>query len=178
MATAVITTGAQFDALPYDEGRRWELVDGEMIPVSSTTLQHQSIVRKIEVRLALYFADKPEQGEVFAAVEFALSENHRVRPDVFVLRREHLTLVDWEKVPVPGSPDIAIEVISPSERTTDSRQKVDAYLRHGTQEVWQVYPKLKEVVIHCGAAGITLTAAEHIVTPLLPGFTLAVHSLF
>ncbi len=171
-------TGAQFDAMPYEEGRLWELVNGELIPVSSPNLKHQGIVQKIQVAFVSYFAANPERGSSFSDVEFALSENHRVRPDVFVLLREHLEVIDEDKVPIPGAPDIAIEVISPSERSIDSQLKVEAYLRYGTQEVWQVYPKTQSVVIHSGANGITLSAGDRITTTLLPGFSLPVQSLF
>jgi Uma2 family endonuclease len=82
------------------------------------------------------------------------------------------------KVPIPGAPDIAIEVISPSERAFESQQKVAAYLRFGTRKVWQIYPKSKSAVIHYGATSETLKAGEQITTKRLPGFSLEVHSLF
>jgi Uma2 family endonuclease len=47
-----------------------------------------------------------------------------------------------QRAPVPGSPDIAVEVISPSERAVDTQAKLEAYLRYGAREVWQIYPKL------------------------------------
>lgn len=178
MAATATLTGAQFDALPYEEGRLWELVDGELIPMPSPTPQHQFIVQNIQVELALHFRAHSDQGLALADVEFALGENYRVRPDVFVLLQERALTVDRDKVPIPGAPDIAIEVISPSERTSDSQQKLEAYLRHGTQEVWQVYPKSKSVVIYRGAISVTLGSGRHITTPLLPGFSLAVQSLF
>jgi Uma2 family endonuclease len=40
-------SGAQFDALPYQEGRRWELLEGELIEVPSPTAEHQIIVSNI-----------------------------------------------------------------------------------------------------------------------------------
>jgi Uma2 family endonuclease len=178
MATTAIMTGAQFDALPYEEGRLWELVDGELIPMPSTTLEHQAIVQIIQVALFMHFATNRNQGAAFPDVEFALEENYRVRPDVFVLLSERAATVDRTKVPVPGSPDIAIEVISPSERASDTRQKLDAYLQHGTSEVWQIYPKSKAVMIHGGSSATTLTVGQNITTPLLPGFSLPVQSLF
>ena len=178
MATTALMTGAQFDALPYDEGRLWELVDGELIPVSSTTPEHQFIVQRFLLALMLYFNARPALGLVLHDVEFALEGDYRVRPDALVLLSERASVLDLKRVPVPGAPNIAIEVISPSERSIDSQLKVEAYLRHGTQEVWQVYPKTQSVVIHCGVNGITLSAGERITTPLLPGFSLAVQSLF
>ncbi len=171
-------SGAQFDALPYEEGRRWELVDGELIAVSSTTLLHQLIMQRILYSLIAYFSSNPGEGLVASDVEFALGEDFRVRPDVLVLLGEHAESVDPERVPIPGAPDIAVEVISPSERAFESQQKVAAYLRFGTREVWQIYPKSKSAVIHHGATSITLHGGEQITTKLLPGFSLEVHSLF
>ena len=104
--------------------------------------------------------------------------DYRVRPDVLVLLPKAVAALDVNKVPVPGSPDIAIEVISPSERASDTRQKLDAYLQHGTSEVWQIYPKSKVVMIHGGSSATTLTVGQNITTPLLPGFSLPVQSLF
>jgi Uma2 family endonuclease len=178
MATTATLTGAQFDALPYEEGRLWELLDGELIPMPSKTLEHQRIVGKLFLALTLHLEANLGQGEALADVEFALDENYRLRPDVFVLLPERAASINPNKIPIPGAPDIAIEVISPSERAFDSQQKVKAYLRYGTREVWQVYPKLKIVIIHRGANSSTLDCGEHVTTPLLPGFSRAVESFF
>ncbi|HTA43853.1 MAG TPA: Uma2 family endonuclease [Bryobacteraceae bacterium] len=178
MATTAIMTGPEFDALPYEEGRRWELVGGELIPVPSTTLEHQAIMQEILFALMAYFRSRPEQGRAFTDVEFALDADHRVRPDILILLRDRLAAIDMQKVPVPGAPDIAVEVISPSERSFDTQQKSQAYLRHGTQEVWQVYPKSKTIVVHRAGGSTTLSTGERLETPLLPGFALDVNSLF
>jgi Uma2 family endonuclease len=178
MATTVLVTGAQFDALPYEEGRLWELVDGEMIPMPSATTEHQLIVQNILVSLVLHLRAHHGQGIAVADVEFALDENYRVRPDVFILLTERAASHDRSRVPIPGAPDIAIEVISPSERSVDSQLKVKAYLQHGTREVWQVYPKLKSVIIHRGATALALEETDTISSELLPGFSLPVRSLF
>ena len=85
---------------------------------------------------------------------------------------------DPNRVPIPGAPDIAIEVISPSERASESHDKVLAYLRNGTTEVWQVYPKSRTVQIHRGEASRSLEWSQPIETHLLPGFALHLASLF
>jgi Uma2 family endonuclease len=128
--------------------------------------------------LLLYFGSHPEFGTVLNDVEFALDLDYRVRPDVLVLLPDRVAVLDVKKVPVPGSPDIAVEVISPSERTSDTRQKLDAYLHHGTREVWQVYPKSRGVMVYSGTTAVTLAIGETITTTLLPGFSLPVQSLF
>jgi len=177
MASTATMTGAEFDALPWEEGRRWELIEGELVEVGSPTPEHQLVVQRILLALMLYFG-KRQSGMVLADVEFALSKTNRVRPDVLVLLGERATTVDRSKVPVPGAPDIAVEVISPSEQTPDSMSKVEAYLRHGTREVWQVFPKLRQVVIFTGRDLRRLDSTETLTTSLLPDFALAVSSLF
>ena len=177
MATTAIMTGSQFDALPSEEGRPWELVGGELIPAPSPAPQHQAILQRILFPLMVWFNAPPRHGLVFSDVEFAPDADHRVRPDVLVLLGERAASLDMKRVPVSGAPDIAIEVISPSERSFDTQMKRNAYLRFGTQEVWQVYPKTKSIEIHRGETSVTI-ADGSIETPLLPGFTLETKTLF
>jgi Uma2 family endonuclease len=116
MATAATMSGKQFDDLPYDEGRRWELQDGELIPVSGATPRHQAIVSRLVHLLQDYLEANAAGGLAIPDVEFALSDVLRLRPDVCVLLPEKAGRLDPDLIPVPGAPDIAIEVISPSER--------------------------------------------------------------
>jgi Uma2 family endonuclease len=178
MATITSMTGPRFDAMPDGEGRRWELIDGELIPVSSPTPRHQDIVLVAVVALRGYFASSGTEGVAYQHVEFALTEDGRLRPDVCALLGEKARRLDRDKVPIPGAPDIAVDVISPSERSSESHGKVRAYLRNGTAEVWQVYPKSRTVQIHRGELSTTLEASQQVVSDLLPGFAMAVTSLF
>jgi Uma2 family endonuclease len=178
MATTAITTGPEFDALPYEEGRHWELLAGELISVSSPTPEHQLILQRILLALMLHLDQYPEEGLALTDVEFALAEDYRVRPDVLVLLHERAVSLDTTRVPIPGAPDLAVEIISPSERSLDTQQKLQAYLQHGTREVWQVYPKSKSVVIHRDGTSAILASGEHVTTSLLPGFSLEIKTLF
>jgi Uma2 family endonuclease len=54
MASIATMTGPQFDALPYEEGRRWELIEGELVEVSSPTLEHQILLQRLLLALVLY----------------------------------------------------------------------------------------------------------------------------
>lgn len=176
MATAVTMSGLQFDALPYEEGRRWELLEGELTEVSSPTPRHQAIVFNILRILQQYV--EAVQGAAFADIEFALSELLRLRPDVSVLLAERARDLDLDRIPVPGAPDIAIEVISPTERASESHDKVRSYLRNGVSEAWQVFPKSRTVEIHRGATSISLDATQTISSDLLPGLVIPIASFF
>lgn len=76
--------------------------------------------------------------------------------------------------------NLAIEVISPSERIGDIQSKVDDYLTHGTQQVWCVYPETERVDVHFAdysikvhRKGNTLSGGE-----MLPDFALELSLLF
>lgn len=172
MGTALVTTGAEFDALPYEEGRKWELLEGELVEVSSATFDRQDFALTISEALRSYFRQH-RVGKANADVEFALSPEDRVRPDVFVLLNDRLPF-QRNQVPIPGAPDIAVEVISPSERSAVAQKKVQRYLAGGTREVWQIYPELRVAVIHTPDGAHTVSTIE---TALLPGFSLSMDQI-
>jgi len=174
MATVATMTGSQFDALPYEEGRRWDLVAGELIAVSSPTPRHQEIVFRILLALRQYLGGA---GLAYSDVEFALTDSDRLRPDVCVLLGAKAAGLDLDHVPIAGAPDIAVEVISPTERASDSHEKVRSYLR-GTREVWQVYPKSLTVQIYREENSRLVECDDRVTSDLLPGFQLAIQSLF
>jgi hypothetical protein len=65
--------------LPYDEGRQWELIGGELLPVSSPTPEHQLILQRILLALMIHLNAHPGQGLALTDVEFALDNHYRVR---------------------------------------------------------------------------------------------------
>jgi Uma2 family endonuclease len=107
MPVRTLMTAEQFDALPEEEGRKWELLDGELIEVSRHDTQTQSYSGKT-LQNAQYFT--------------------RLRPDFGFFSAEKWRTVDLEKVPVVQTPDIAVEILSPSETATKINRKVDADL--------------------------------------------------
>ena len=179
MATTTTTmTGAQFDALPYEEGRRWELLAGGLIEMPSPTPRHQEIVVRMALALRRYLEGSGLSVLVFVDIEFALTDHDRLRPDVCVLAGENAARLDQDRTPTPGSPDLAIEVISPSERASESHEKVRTYLRNGTTEVWQIYPKSRTALIHKTDITISIECGQEITTSLLPSFRLELSKLF
>lgn len=178
MATATTLTGAEFDEQYAHDERRLELLGGEVVEMPSATLIHARVVLNIAGSFFLYFRERPDAGEAASDVEFALDENWRVRPDVFVLLAARKGSIDPGRVPIPGAPDIAIEVISPSEHAADALDKVQAYLRAGTKEVWQAYPKTRTILVHTTAGIGRIDAGGRIATPLLPGFELELKNVF
>lgn len=126
------------------------------------TPRRRDIVFLVLTALRRYLKESGSQGLAYADVEFALDSNTRLRPDVSVLLAEQSRSLDLDRIPIPGAPDIAIEVISPSERAAASDAKVRTYLRHGTSEVWQVYPDSRTVQIHIGETSHSLDCDQRV----------------
>ncbi|HTS29313.1 MAG TPA: Uma2 family endonuclease [Bryobacteraceae bacterium] len=178
MATTTTMTGAAFDQLPYEEGRNLELLQGELIVVPSPTPEHQMIVGGLYVSFVECFRREPGGGALLDS-EFVLGRDDRLRSDVAVLLGERWVCLDLKKTPITVAPDIAVEVISPSERTAESDRKVSTYLAVGTQEVWQFYPESQKVFVYRGPKSVTpLYIDDSLSTPLLPGWELPLREIF
>ena len=81
------------------------------------------------------------------------------------------------KIPIPFAPDIAVEVLSPSEAAVKVNRKIHQYLDAGSREVWLFDAENGDVFVH-SASGIRLLQGKHLLeSPLLPGFSVPVAEL-
>jgi Uma2 family endonuclease len=111
-----------------------------------------------------------------------------VERDPDVVRSPDVYYVRTERVPEGGAPegfwtippDLAVEVVSPGDSAEEIEEKVSEYLAAGTATVWVVYPRLRRLVAHTpDGLARTYGAEATLQSPdLLPGFSLAVKSLF
>jgi len=100
-------------------------------------------------------------------------------PDASYVRADRLKDIDLDQH-IPGAPDLAVEVVSPSDSAQDLNKKVKQYLNAGCQVVWVVYPLTREVeVFEAGGSMRRLTEEDSLEAPdLLPGFRHPVRGLF
>ncbi len=107
-------------------------------------------------------------------------------PDAIILkRRPDVAFVSDKNVKstsgyVYGAPDLAVEIISPTERPGAIRKKLREYLDHGVQQVWQVYADSQEIVVHHPNGTSKTYGMGQIIDggDLLPGFVLEVAWVF
>jgi Uma2 family endonuclease len=111
---------------------------------------------------------------------FVLGPTIKRAPDVSFLRSERAKKID-PHVDIPGAPDLAVEVLSPTDTVSAMRRKIRQYFAAGTQCVWIVYPETREVEIWKQPSQPQKVLQETDVledTDLLPGFALRVGALF
>jgi len=176
VATKQKMTLEEFAAITEDG--RFDLIDGELY-VSPANFGHGSPVSRATIALG-NFVYARNLGELVSGEDaFVLGPGNAVCPDVAFVRTERLPPPDYVGF-FQGPPDLAVEVISPSESRAMVARKVARYLEAGTPIVWCVYQDTRQVVDHRpGREPVTL-GIDGVLDggDVLPGFTLPVRSLF
>jgi len=162
-------------ALP-DDGRQYELVDGRARE-EPTGARHGRIGTRL-IRLLGTYADP--QGELFASsTGFRMASGNIRSPDVSYMSRSRLPDGPLPVGFLDGAPDLAVEIISPSEDEPDMARKVVEYLASGAKQVWQVFPQSRRVVVYQSLDRVRSYAAEEELDggDLLPDFRCKVADL-
>ena len=119
-------------------------------------------------------------GSVTTEVGFILARDpDTVRaPDVAFLRRERRP--ESPEKYVPGAPDLAVEVVSPTDRVEEIDSKTQAWLDAGTPLVWVVWPRMRSVAIHRPGQPVRTVQGQDLITgeEVLPGFQCSVSEFF
>lgn len=130
-------TYEDYAAIPND-GRRWELIDGEFEVNAAPSPRHQTVSRRLQFEL-MRVLEEPGLALVFnAPVDLILSDQQVLQPDLVILRADRAGLVTERGI--EGTPDIIVEILSPSTRVLDQRVKKGVYGRFGVPELWLVDP--------------------------------------
>ena len=172
---------AEFDRLEQPDELRYELDEGELIEMTKPRYEpHNRIVRAIDRALLAYVAGNPI-GEILSADNlFVLGPATKRSPDLSFLTAERMRRIEAGK-DIEGAPDLAIEVLSPSDTAEAMRRKMKQYFAAGARVVWLVYPESREVEVRESASGQARVLGENdTITQdsLLPGFSLALNALF
>lgn len=172
---------------PEYEDLHIELIEGVIEEMAPAGGEHGVIIVKTTLRVG-GFVEAGDLGYVTAAeTGFVMykrpSGKHTVlAPDIGFVAK-HRALEGLPKQFVPFPPDLAVEVISPSESYTNVARKVALYLRYGTRLVWVIDPAERTVAIHTLFDGVpTSKTLDELATleggDVLPGFTLPVRDIF
>lgn len=164
---------------PDDE--RYELLDGELVFMPSPKEIHQRILGRLFVALHVW-AIEGMLGQVYVApFDVVLSDTNTLQPDILFISNERSHIIT--EANVQGAPDLATEIISPSDPNRDRVRKREIYERHAVNEYWLVDPDARNVTVLTLRDGAYLTAgiygeSDTLTSPTLPGFTLNLADLF
>ena len=185
MSTTLTTTAAPSYEAVQDWGdpdkRVYERIDGTEVE-KQVGARETFLANRVTAMLS-GFARPQGLGDAYAGMEIELpGSGNRCKPDACFI-----SAATWPlNRPVPDdawwriAPDVAVESISPRERTVVTQAKVHGYFVGGVKAVWLIYPELQ--VVHCYDAATRvriLTAADTLTgDPVVPGFALPLADLF
>jgi Uma2 family endonuclease len=181
MAATTLLTSDQFLALPeeFDQhGNRIkdELIGGEVVKMAQPSYLHDRIKNRINRLLTRYLDANPELPlDSMVEIGSQVSDHDIFVPDVAIVRTGEQPLSSRIYL---GSPELAIEVVSPSDTAQNLKQKVRAYIKGGSKSVWIVYPETKSVEVYRANTILDLMEDQSISDPLLPGFSSPVAAFF
>jgi Uma2 family endonuclease len=166
-----------------DDGMRHELIDGEHYVTPSPNTSHQRVVGQLHGLIWTYLRTRPA-GELFTApFDVVFSNVDVVEPDLLFVSKERASVLTQANV--QGSPDLVVEVRSPSTGRRDETIKLSLYERAGVSEYWLVDPDAQAIRIHrrdgagYGAATIlTLMAGDVLTSRLFPDLEIPLSDIF
>ncbi|MEA2711352.1 MAG: hypothetical protein QOF78_3953 [Phycisphaerales bacterium] len=134
--------------MPGDQRR--ELVRGELRTMAPAGFEHGAIITNLAFLLTKHVREHKLGFVLGAETGYVLARN----PDV--VRGADVSFVRAERVPesgptvrfFEGAPDLAVEVISPSDSLEELEEKVGDYLDAGTRLVWVVNPRTRTIAVH------------------------------
>ena len=161
---------------------RYALIDGELRRMTPAGFRHGALVVNVTVPLAVHVKARGLGVVCGAETGFVLKRDPDtvLAPDVAFVRRERIPVSGQPAAFWDGAPDLAVEVVSPSDTRREVAEKVAAWLAAGSRAVWVVSARDASLTIHePGRAPRRLTGKDKLDgEPLLPGFHLPVASVF
>jgi len=178
-AAKTVLTAQEFDNYPFEEDKRYELDEGELIEMTRPTYKHNRVLKNLIFALESH-CRSTRVGEVLISENlFALTYNTRRAPDAAVILGDRHEELKNAKV-IPVIPEIVAEVLSPTETPRMIHRKLKQYFEAGVKEVWLIDPDPREIEIWKGRSlpDPVLAGTDVLTSALLRGFALPLEELF
>jgi Uma2 family endonuclease len=181
MSTTALYTADDLLRMPERDGVRYELVDGALKVMAPAGGAHGAIVMELATALNQHVRAH-RLGRLFSeSTGFLLRRNPDTvcAPDIAFVTASRLPAA----LPIGFlqlAPDVAVEVISPSDTVAEVGRKVEEYMQAGVRSIWIVDPSNRTVTVHSPAQGVRILREPDVLDggDVLPGFRRPVSELF
>jgi len=171
------------DYLEWDDGERYELIDGVPYMMAAPSQLHQEILMEFSMLFGNFLKGKPCKG-FFAPFDVRLFPQHN-NADATVVQPDFLVVCDSEKLDgkaCNGAPDFVLEILSPSSSRKDRILKMAQYAWAGVKEYWIIDPQIRMLEKHILVDGRYTSewfdAAGTVPVEIFPGFHIDMADLF
>ncbi len=172
-------TTAEYMAMP-DDGKRYELHNGVLVEMPSASMLHNWIIVVLLRTLSALVIDQKLGYASGDGLDYILEDGIILTPDVSFIANVFPPFVTHPKT----APDLAVEVLSPSNSASEISYKVNTCLGYGSRLVWIIDPQQKivtvyqpgpqdSIIVRVLKIDDTLTGGD-----VLPNFRLSVRELF
>jgi Uma2 family endonuclease len=177
-------TYRDYEALPND-GRRYEIHDGELCVTPAPSLQHQIILSNLVRALMAHVPSVAPGLLLFAPLDVILADRPHettiVQPDILYIAPDRMSVTSRRGL--EGAPTLAVEILSPSTRTIDRVIKRRLYARYGLPFLWLVDPDARAIeafVLESDryVLAVSVTGAEAVDLPPFTGLGLVPDALW
>jgi Uma2 family endonuclease len=167
----------KFQDLPENEGRIFELIEGEIVE-KMPSFEPSEIAITIGYYCKGYLIQNPIGRLSGADGGYIMSDEDTFNPDIGYISKKRMPEKPSREAPMP--PDFAVEVKSPTDSKRKMRHKAEKYLAYGTQLVWLVFPDEQAIEVYVPDEDVKTVTIEGILDgyDVLPGFILAVKDIF
>lgn len=147
-ASPNLITADQLFRMP-DDGNRYELVRGRLLRVDPAGSKSSITTGRISRRIGSFVeaSDLGLTGDADWGFKLASDPDIVRAPDVAFVKAERIPSDGIPREFWPGPPDLAVEVLSPSDRMVDVLEKVQEYLTAGTRIVWVIDPEARKAIV-------------------------------
>ncbi len=166
--------------LSHREGKRYELVKGELVELAPARDEHGYVAGRLLGKVVQY-VESARLGYIFAAeTGFVLREEPATvrAPDLAYVSRERAPQ-SWSRQFARFVPDLVAEVVSPADTYSDVMRKVEDWLNAGVKAVWVIDPMTRQVSVY-RSGQVRILGEEEVLTgeDVLPGFECKVSEIF
>lgn len=184
MATNVRRFTSADLALMPDDGKRYEIIDGELYVSRQPSTEHQLVCGTAGWALEAW-SRETGLGRSIGAPGLIFADDDDVAPDLIWISHERLALARGMDGHLHSAPELVVEVLSPGAANArrDREIKLTLYSRRGVQEYWIIDWSSRRAEVYRRenlSLGLTATldGGDALTSPLLPGFSLALGVLF
>ena len=176
-------TSQDLESLP-DDGKRYEIIDGELYVSKQPHLDHQLVCSRVWELLQIW-SRQTKGGVAIFAPGVIFADDDDVAPDVIWISREQLAIALQPDGKLHSAPELAVEVLSPgvTNLRRDREAKLKLYSRRGVLEYWIVNWRERCIEIYRREEAVlklhsTLYESDILQSPHLPGFSCQVSQIF
>ena len=172
-------TAEELLALP-DDGKLYELVEGQLIEMSPSSEPHGRLTAEFAYLLTTHVRAH-KLGQVYGAetgFKLGKSPDTVLGADAAFVAKARLKRV--RRRYFEGAPDLAVEIVSPDNTRAEMHDKVKRYFQAGARLVWVAYPRARAIYVYTAPTEVKILEADDTLTggDVLPGFSVKVADIF